>query len=217
MSNSTTPTAASKRFAGGFGGAGSVFTHSHLIQKRKHSQLRIKNDGTTILKKQNWPINITAVEKTKFISHQALNQQQPIKECSDSFLVSGNRAKMQEYFNEPISKNNDQATLPALEAIGRKQAHSPKVDNLLSNDTSRSPIPIDPEIYKNMHNFLPKKMDASTHDLASRSQQETYHNQSRSISSNERKNEAEIKMLQQMQGLPKQSFIMSPHGLQKTL
>ena len=154
---------------------------------------------------------MTALQKAKFISHQVLNQQ-PVEESSNNFLVAGNRAKMQEYFNEPINKNNDQAILPALEAVGRKQAHSPKVDNILSNDTSRSPIPIDPEIYKNMHNLLPKKMDESSHDLATRSQQGTYHNKSRSMSSNERKNEAEVNMLQQIQGLPKQSFIMSPHG-----
>lgn len=35
--STTTPTRASKRFAGGFGGAGSIYTHSHLTNARKLS------------------------------------------------------------------------------------------------------------------------------------------------------------------------------------
>lgn len=32
----------------------------------------------------------------------------------------------------------------------------------MSNDTSRSPIPIDEETYKNMNKHLPRRMDASS-------------------------------------------------------
>ena len=66
----------------------------------------------------------------------------------------------------------------------------------LSSDTSRSPIPIDPETYKNMHSILPQKMDGSSNDLAMKSQDAVYHERSHSISSNERKNAAESKVSQ---------------------
>ena len=38
----------------------------------------------------------------------------------------------------------------------------------LSNDTSRSPIPIDAETYRKMHKDLPHRMDASSNDLVGR-------------------------------------------------
>jgi len=36
--------------------------------------------------------------------------------------------------------------------------------DVLSSDTSRSPIPIDEETYKNMNRHLPKRMDAQSND-----------------------------------------------------
>lgn len=39
----------------------------------------------------------------------------------------------------------------------------------MSNDTSRSPIPIDEETYKYMHKDLPRRMDMSSHRFDDRS------------------------------------------------
>ncbi len=51
-------------------------------------------------------------------------------------------------------------------AIGAREIATSRdfVNNQLpvSNDTSRSPIPIDEETYKNMHSYLPKRMDAAS-------------------------------------------------------
>ena len=43
----------------------------------------------------------------------------------------------------------------------------------LSNDTSRSPIPIDNETYQNMHKQLPTRMDASSNTQGNRSRGQT--------------------------------------------
>ena len=60
----------------------------------------------------------------------------------------------------------------------------------MSNDTSRSPIPIDPETFKSMNKCLPRSMDGSHVDLKSRSRSRSRPNSNRdksqSASSNER-------------------------------
>ena len=78
----------------------------------------------------------------------------------------------------------------------------------MSNDTSRSPIPIDPESYKNMHRHLPQRMDASSNDLGKGNSREPSPN---SVSGS---NNAD---LGQFGHQAVQPFIMSPQNLQETL
>ena len=52
----------------------------------------------------------------------------------------------------------------------------------LSNDTSRSPIPIDAETYRKMHDALPHRMDASSNDLGGRRSNSREVSQERSVS-----------------------------------
>ena len=56
-------------------------------------------------------------------------------------------------------------------------------DNLPSKDTSRSPIPIDPESYKNMNMELPPKMYASSNNLGASQDAISQRDRSASISS----------------------------------
>ena len=84
----------------------------------------------------------------------------------------------------------------------------------LSNDTSRSPIPIDPETYKNMHKDLPKRMDASSN--ANRSRSRDHSLLDRSISSNEQPT-LDARKNTNVNYTQVQPFIMSPQNLQETL
>ena len=47
VATQSTPSRVSKRFAGGFGGAGSVYTHSHITNTRKFSHYRITQGNTS--------------------------------------------------------------------------------------------------------------------------------------------------------------------------
>ena len=83
----------------------------------------------------------------------------------------------------------------------------------MSNDTSRSPIPIDPESYKNMHRHLPQRMDASSNDLGKGNSREPSPN-SVSVGGDAFSNNAD---LNQFGHQAVQPFIMSPQNLQETL
>ena len=80
----------------------------------------------------------------------------------------------------------------------------------ISNDTSRSPIPIDAETYKNMHRDLPRKMDASSLGKNDRSS-------SREPSVNEGSISSLENVRNQNAYTQVQPFIMSPQNLQETL
>ena len=82
------------------------------------------------------------------------------------------------------------------------------VDNLPSKDTSRSPIPIDPESYKNMNMELPPKMYASSNNLAASHDNISQRERSISISSG-RGDPGQYRQVK--------TFIMSPQNLQETL
>ena len=84
----------------------------------------------------------------------------------------------------------------------------------MSSDTSRSPIPIDPETYRNLHKDLPRRMDASSNDLAGRrsNSREVSQDRSASISSAGR-NAGESSVAGAGNFTQVQPFIMSPQNL----
>jgi len=86
---------------------------------------------------------------------------------------------------------------------------------IMSNDTSRSPIPIDEETYRNMHKHLPRRMDASSignpFDNKSRSRELSVDHSTTSARPEKTPN-ADIRQFTQVQ-----PFIMSPKNLQETL
>ena len=65
MTSPATPNCVSKKFAGGFGGAGSIYTHSHLTNTRKFSHYRMTAGEASSGK---WPLQITADQKAKMFS-----------------------------------------------------------------------------------------------------------------------------------------------------
>ena len=73
LTQATTPTAVSKKYAGGFGGVGSVYTQSHITHTRKHSQYRMQQNTGLPQNNIQWPMSITADAKAKLASQAALN------------------------------------------------------------------------------------------------------------------------------------------------
>ena len=75
-------------------------------------------------------------------------------------MVAGNRTGLPEYLLDKSSYFGTNDYVQANRGSSMMQRH---IDNgFMSNDTSRSPIPIDEETYKNMNKHLPRRMDASS-------------------------------------------------------
>ena len=162
MSSPATPNCVSKKYAGGFGGVGSIYTHSHLTNTRKFSHYRMTHGEASSGQR---PLQIAADQKAKMFSQRDAPHSRGYNSSLDSadFLVSGSRPG-------DSLRGKRTSALPDVRPARERTLAGVRYHNdasPLSLDTSRTPIPIDPESYKNMHKFLPQKMDASSNDAAS--------------------------------------------------
>ena len=151
VTSPATPNCVSKKFAGGFGGVGSIYTHSHLTNTRKFSHYRMTHGEASSGK---CPLQITADQKSKMFSQRDAPHSRGYNSSLEStdFLVAGNRA------GDSLRVKRTSALPDVRPARERQTLAGVRYHNdtsPLSVDTSRTPIPIDPESYKNMHKFLP--------------------------------------------------------------
>ena len=128
-------------------------------------------------------------------------------DVSGDLIVNGNRTGMPEYL---LDKTCPSEMFRFREATVQRTV--PHAGEMMSNDTSRSPIPIDEETYKNMNRHLPRRMEASSMGQVDKSRsRDVSVEQSNSSARMDRAN-ADISQFTQVQ-----PFIMSPKNLQETL
>ena len=100
----------SKTFAGGFGGAGSIYTHSHLTNARKNTIALAQAQGTNQRRGQpapaprsqagnRWQGGVRAIQNGALGGDLEVDaRQRPESIGSNDLIVAGNRAGMPEYF-----------------------------------------------------------------------------------------------------------------------
>ena len=100
--NPTSPSSISKRYVGGFGGAGSIYTHSHITQTRKQSHYIMTLGGNSGQQSNaRCPMQITADSKVRLNSQDALPSNRNTSSIdSQDLMVAGNRASISNYFQE---------------------------------------------------------------------------------------------------------------------
>ena len=211
ITNATIPARASKKFAGGFGGVGSTYTHSHLTAVRKQSTSVHATPGRT----RAVPMKITAGKnhindylRSHFghfpLHNSAARARSPcssIDVSGSDLRMAGNLSGLPEYLLDKHGHNTNY--------FNRRGGSVNRGDHMVSkDDTSRSPIPIDEESLEKMNRHLPTKMNNEfDHSRSNIPSDEP--STSRSALD---KNRAEKRETNQ-----KQPFIMSPRNLAETL